>query len=42
MILQEKVAVYPEDTPEQLQQRVLKIEHKLYPKAVRELLKGSK
>lgn len=42
VILQEKVAVYPEDTPEQLQQRVLKIEHKLYPKAVRELLKGSK
>lgn len=33
-ILQQRVPVYSEDTPESLQQRVLKEEHKLLPKAI--------
>lgn len=35
IILQEAVEVYWDDTPEVLQQRVLKIEHRLLPAAVR-------
>lgn len=35
IILQEKVAVYPSDTAEDLQKRVLKLEHRLLPKAVK-------
>ena len=35
VILQETVAVEDDDTPESIQQKVLKIEHKLLPKAVK-------
>ncbi len=35
IILQEAVPVYPEDTPETLARRVLELEHRLYPKALR-------
>lgn len=35
IILQEKIAVLENDTPETLAERVLKLEHKLYPEAVR-------
>ena len=34
IILQESVPVYYEDTPEEIQSRVLEIEHKMLPKAV--------
>lgn len=40
VILQEKVPVMPGDTSEELQQRVLRMEHTLYPEAVRRLVKG--
>ena len=35
IIIQEKVKVNKNDTPQELQQRVLKIEHKLYPKVIK-------
>ena len=35
IILQKKVKVYKNDTPETLQKRVLKQEHKLYPEAIK-------
>lgn len=35
IILQKKVKVLKKDTPEQLQKRVLKQEHKLYPEAIK-------
>ena len=35
IILQEKIAVLENDTPKTLAERVLKLEHKLYPEAVR-------
>jgi phosphoribosylglycinamide formyltransferase-1 len=34
ILLQHKVDVFPEDTPEDLAVRVLKIEHKLYPQCI--------
>ena len=37
ILAQEKTPVFPEDTPEELATRVLKIEHILYPKVIREL-----
>ncbi|MEG1613110.1 MAG: phosphoribosylglycinamide formyltransferase [Clostridia bacterium] len=40
IILQEKVAVLPNDTAETLQLRVLELEHKLLPKAVKLLVDG--
>jgi len=40
IILQEAVPVYPEDTAEQLAERVLKVEHKLLPAAVRLYCEG--
>ncbi len=40
IILQEKVPVYPNDTAETLQARVLELEHKLLPKAVKLLTEG--
>lgn len=33
----EKVPVFPEDTPDELAQRVLKVEHTLYPRVLKEL-----
>lgn len=38
ILLQKKVPVFPEDTPETLSQRVLKEEHLAYPQAVRLLI----
>lgn len=35
IVLQEPVPVYPDDTPEDLAQRVLAVEHRLYPEALR-------
>jgi len=37
ILAQEKVPVNPQDTPEDVAARVLEVEHKLYPKAIREL-----
>lgn len=37
---QEAVPVLPEDTPETLQERVLKIEHKILVRAIKNLLEG--
>lgn len=35
IVLQEPVPVYPDDTPETLAERVLAVEHRLYPEALR-------
>lgn len=40
IILQEAVPVLPEDTEESLSQRILAVEHRLYPAAVRLLVLG--
>lgn len=40
VIFQERTPVFPQDTPETLQKRILDIEHRLYPEAVRKLVKG--
>ncbi len=40
ILAQEKVPVFPEDLPEELAARVLKIEHELYPKTLDKLIKG--
>lgn len=40
IIAQEKVPVHADDTPEQLQKRVLEVEHRLYPKAINGYLRG--
>ncbi len=37
ILAREKAPVFPEDTPEELAARILKIEHTLYPKVIREL-----
>jgi len=37
ILAQEKVPVFPEDTPEELAARVLKVEHSLYPRVLKEL-----
>ena len=34
IILQKKVKIYKQDTPKSLAKRILKVEHKLYPKAI--------
>jgi phosphoribosylglycinamide formyltransferase-1 len=34
IVLQEPVPVYPDDTPESLAERVLAVEHRIYPKAL--------
>lgn len=39
IILQEKVAVKSDDTPQSLQQRVLGVEHQLLPKAINTVIK---
>lgn len=39
---QEIVPVYENDTPEELQQRVLKVEHKIFVKAIKELIEDKK
>ncbi|MDR3601860.1 MAG: phosphoribosylglycinamide formyltransferase [Desulfosporosinus sp.] len=40
IILQEAVSVLPGDTEESLAQRILEVEHRLYPEAVRRLVLG--
>lgn len=40
IILQEAVPVLPEDTEETLAERILQVEHRLYPQAVRLLVSG--
>jgi phosphoribosylglycinamide formyltransferase 1 len=40
IILQNSVEVYPADTPETLQERVLKEEHKMLPKAIKLIAEG--
>jgi phosphoribosylglycinamide formyltransferase-1 len=40
IIIQEAVKVFPEDTAEELQKRVLKIEHKILPEAVKAFCEG--
>ncbi|MGD9710297.1 MAG: phosphoribosylglycinamide formyltransferase [Halothiobacillaceae bacterium] len=42
IILQGRVPILPDDTPETLQQRVHAIEHKIYPEAVRMLCQRQK
>jgi len=39
IIAQEKVPVYPADTPEQLAKRILKKEHKLLPSVIKKIIK---
>ena len=40
VLLQKKVPVLPDDTPETLAARVLELEHKLYPEALRLIAEG--
>ncbi|MGI6722259.1 MAG: phosphoribosylglycinamide formyltransferase [Anaerovoracaceae bacterium] len=40
IILQEKVPVLPDDTPQTLQQRVLKVEHRILPQAIKMIEEG--
>jgi phosphoribosylglycinamide formyltransferase-1 len=40
VVLQREVAVQPEDTPERLAERVLEVEHELYPEAIRLFAEG--
>ncbi len=40
IVLQEPVPVYPDDTPETLAARVLKVEHRLYPEALQLFAEG--
>lgn len=42
VLLQEKVAVLQADTPETLAKRVLAVEHRIYPKALKEFLSALK
>jgi len=40
IILQRKVDVYPDDTPDSLAARVLRVEHQIYPEALENLIRG--
>lgn len=40
IVLQEPVPVHPDDTPETLAARVLEVEHRLYPEAIRLFAEG--
>jgi phosphoribosylglycinamide formyltransferase-1 len=40
VLLQKKVPVKPDDTPDTLAARVLKVEHQIYPEALDKLIKG--
>ena len=42
IVAQEKVPVFPEDTPDELAERVLKVEHSLYPRVLKELCEKMK
>jgi phosphoribosylglycinamide formyltransferase-1 len=41
IVLQDSVPVRPNDTPETLAARVLEVEHKIYPRALRMLAAGA-
>jgi len=41
ILIQEKVPVLPDDTPDALAARVLLVEHKIYPEALENLIRGS-
>lgn len=41
LIAQERLPVHPQDSPESLAQRVLEIEHRLYPAAVQSVFTGA-
>src|SRR5438128_1009681 len=40
IVMQAAVPVYPDDTPETLGARVLEVEHRIYPQALRDLAEG--
>ena len=40
IVMQESVPVYPDDTPDTLAARVLEVEHRIYPQALRDLADG--
>lgn len=40
ILLQKKVPVYPADTPDTLAERVLAVEHELYPEVIRRIASG--
>jgi phosphoribosylglycinamide formyltransferase-1 len=40
-IIQQKVPVLADDTPEELAKRVLKVEHKIYPEAILKIIASS-
>ena len=40
IVLQEAIDVLPDDTPETLAARILEIEHRIYPRAIAEVLAG--
>ncbi|RKX22277.1 MAG: phosphoribosylglycinamide formyltransferase [Candidatus Zixiibacteriota bacterium] len=42
ILMQQKVSVSPEDTPESLAAKVLKIEHQIYPKALDKLIRETR
>jgi phosphoribosylglycinamide formyltransferase-1 len=41
IVMQESVPVYPDDTPDTLAARVLEVEHRIYPRALRDLAQGA-
>lgn len=41
ILMQERVPVMPGDTPESLAERVLNVEHKIYPIALEQLIRGN-
>jgi len=40
IVMQESVPVHPDDTPDTLAARVLQVEHRIYPQALRDLAEG--
>jgi phosphoribosylglycinamide formyltransferase-1 len=42
ILLQGRVPVYPGDTPDMLAERILKVEHEIYPRALDNLIRGNK
>ncbi|MEN3376633.1 MAG: phosphoribosylglycinamide formyltransferase 1, partial [Hyphomicrobiales bacterium] len=40
IIVQQSVPVHPDDTPDSLAARVLELEHRIYPEALRQVAEG--
>ncbi|MBM4169254.1 MAG: phosphoribosylglycinamide formyltransferase [Ignavibacteria bacterium] len=40
IVIQKQVHVYPDDTPESLAERVLTVEHEIYPQAIKAFVEG--